>query len=254
VNSPAKRRPTVATKNDRTADRRVSAMNRPPQEDVLSPVTTSPTAGADRVRRAAVTLFRERGYHGTSMRTLSGRLHVEAPSLYYHFASKQDILFDILDRTLDDLLTGLGRAVAACEDPEGQLRAGVRFHVLFHTHRRAEAFLSHSELRSLTPANLRRIIAKRDQYEQVFRDVVAAGVKAGVFEVSDTKLTVIAILTMCTSVATWFSEGGRLDAHAIVDCYTEMILRSVGAARMAAGSESDTRRPPARKNLPVTLR
>jgi AcrR family transcriptional regulator len=253
-NPPAKRSRAVATRNNRKTDRRVSATNRLPEEDILSPVTTHPAAGADRVRRAAITLFRERGYHGTSMRTLSGRLRVEAPSLYYHFASKQDILFDILDRTLDDLLTGLGRAVAASEDPEGQLRAGVRFHVLFHTHRRTEAFLSHSELRSLTPANLRRIIAKRDQYEQVFRDVLTAGVKAGVFEVSDTKLTVIAILTMCTSVATWFSEGGRLDADAIVDCYTEMILRSVGAVRMAAGSESDARRPPSRKNVSAALR
>jgi hypothetical protein len=117
--------------------------------------------------------------------------------------------------------------------PEQRLRAAVRFHILFHAHRRGEAFLSHSELRSLTPGNLRRIIAKRDRYEQIFRDVLAEGVDTDVFDVSDIKLAVIAILTMCTSVATWFSEAGRLDASEIVDCYTEMILRAVAAVSPA---------------------
>jgi AcrR family transcriptional regulator len=228
------------------ADRRSAASDRSLRDDARSAVPTPP-AGADRVRRAAIALFRERGYHGASMRALAGRLRVEAPSLYYHFASKQDILFDILDRTVDELLTGLERAVAASTDPEGRLRAGVRFHILFHAHRRAEAFLSHSELRSLIPANFRRIIAKRDQYERVFRDVLTAGVEAGVFEVPDLKLAVIAILTMCTGVAAWFSEHGRLDADAIVDCYTEMIVRSVGAAPTA----TDQRLP---KGPPSALR
>ncbi len=184
-------------------------------------------AAPERILRAATALFRERGYHGTSVRTLARALRVEVPSLYYHFPSKQEILFALLDRTLDELLHGLGRAVAAAHGAEARFRAAVRFHVLFHAHRRHEAFLSHSELRSLTPANLRRIIAKRDDYERVFRDLLAAGVRAGVFHVPDVKLTAMAVLTMCTGVATWFFEGGRLAPEAIADRYVELIVRSV---------------------------
>ena len=44
---------------------------------------------AERILRAAIALFRERGYHGSSMRTLARALRMEAASLYYHFASKQ---------------------------------------------------------------------------------------------------------------------------------------------------------------------
>ena len=36
---------------------------------------------------------------------------MEAASLYYHFRSKQEILFAILDRILDDLLARLRAAV-----------------------------------------------------------------------------------------------------------------------------------------------
>ena len=58
---------------------------------------------AERILRAAVALFRERGYHGSSMRTLARALRMEAASLYYHFKSKQEILFAILDRTLEKI-------------------------------------------------------------------------------------------------------------------------------------------------------
>jgi AcrR family transcriptional regulator len=192
-------------------------------------VATTPerAVAPERILRAATALFRERGYHGTSMRTLARGLRMEAASLYYHFPSKQEILFAILDRTLDDLLAGLDRAVAAADGHRERLRAAVRVHVLFHAHRRHEAFLSHSELRSLTLANLRRVLAKRDQYEHVLRGLLTAGVRAGVFDVPDVKLAAMAVLTMCTGVATWFSEGGRLAPAAIADRYVEMILRSV---------------------------
>ena len=183
---------------------------------------------SDRILRSATALFAERGYHGTSVRTLARVLRVETPSLYYHFPSKQQILFAILDRTLDDLLDGLRRAVAAADDAAERLRAAIRFHVLFHARRRQEAFVSHSELRSLTPANLRRIVAKRDQYEQVFRDLLAAGVRGGVFRVPDVKLGAMAILSMCTGVATWYADGGRLAPEAIAGRYVEMIVRGVG--------------------------
>jgi AcrR family transcriptional regulator len=195
----------------------------------MATAATAPT-GSDRVRRTAIALFRERGYHGTPMRALAHTLRMEAGSLYYHVQSKQQLLFEILDRTLDDLLQGLEHATAGAAGPVDRLRAAVRFHVLFHAVRRDEAFLSHSELRSLTRQHLRRVIDKRDRYERVVRDLLAAGVRSGVFAVADVRLAAMAILTMCTGVASWFSEGGRLPPEAIADHYADMVLALVGAA------------------------
>src|SRR4030095_13136862 len=70
-------------------------------DEMVSRVRTQPSAGSDRVRRAAIALFRELAYHGTWRGARAARLRVEVPSLYYHFASKQDILLDILDGTVD---------------------------------------------------------------------------------------------------------------------------------------------------------
>lgn len=104
----------------------------------------------ERIRKAAITLFKERGYHGTPVRALASIVNIEAGSLYYHVRSKQQILFDNFARTMDDLLAGLRQAVDSEARPEARLRAGVRFHVLFHIERQSEAFISHAELRALT--------------------------------------------------------------------------------------------------------
>ena len=196
-----------------------------------SSVATLDRGGAsERIRRAAIALFKARGYHGAPVRALARLVRVEAASLYYHFPSKQEILADILTRVMDDLLEGLQRAIQGVKTPEERLRAAVRFHVLFHIERQDEAFLSHNELRSLTGPNLRRIIAKRDHYETMFRTLLGAGIKAGVFELRDVRLTSIAVLTMCSGVSDWFSRPGRLSPDAVADAYADKVLQLVSRA------------------------
>jgi AcrR family transcriptional regulator len=51
----------------------------------------------------AVTVFNERGYDGTSMDDLSRRLGISKSSIYYHVASKEELLQMALDRALDGL-------------------------------------------------------------------------------------------------------------------------------------------------------
>ena len=70
----------------------------------------------------------------------------------------------------------------------------------------------------------------------MFRGLLSVGARAGVFQVADVRLTAMAILTMCTGVATWFQDRGRLSPEAIADRYVEMILRSV--TRHPKGSPS----------------
>ena len=190
---------------------------------------TARLGSAARIRQAAVRLFKARGYHGTSVRDLAEALGIEPASLYHHFPSKEAILVDVFERTMDDMQDGLYQAVASATTPSAQLRNVVRTHVLSHIQRQDEAFVSHSELRSLTPAHHRRIIAKRDRYEQSMRDLLAAGVKAGEFEIADIGVTTIAILMMCSGVSDWFTRRGRLKPDKVADRYAEMVLRLVSA-------------------------
>lgn len=48
--------------------------------------------------QVAQTLFAQRGYRGTSLRDISGRIGIKAPSLLHHFSSKDDLYLAVLDR------------------------------------------------------------------------------------------------------------------------------------------------------------
>ena len=201
---------------------------------------------SERIRIAAIALFKARGYHGTPVRELAQAVRIETASLYYHFPSKQEILSDLFDRTMDALLEGLGQAIASGSNPEERLRTFVRFHVLFHIARQDEAFISHSEIRSLSARNRRRNIAKRDRYERMVRGLLTAGVRAGDFEIADVRLASTAILMMCSGVSDWFTGRGRLKGARVADRYADMVIRmvtgSAGPRARQQGVASPTRK------------
>ncbi len=46
----------------------------------------------ERILDVALELFTDQGFDGTSMREIAERLHISKPAIYYHFASKEEIL------------------------------------------------------------------------------------------------------------------------------------------------------------------
>ena len=195
----------------------------------VSKTSAGRNRSSDRIRAAAIALVRSRGYHGTSVREIAKAVKIEPASLYHHYSSKQAILVDLFSRPMDAMLEGIDVAVVGASTPRDQLRAAVRFHVLFHIARQDESFITHSELRSLTPRNQRMMIAKRDQYERKIRALLEAGVESGDFQIPDVKVTTIALLMMCSGVADWFTRRGRLAPAALADRYADMAMRLVKA-------------------------
>jgi AcrR family transcriptional regulator len=58
------------------------------QADVVLPGAST----RERILDVALDLFTDQGFDGTSMREIAERLHMSKPAIYYHFASKEEIL------------------------------------------------------------------------------------------------------------------------------------------------------------------
>lgn len=190
--------------------------------------------GAARIRRAALALFRERGFHGTTVRQLAEAAGMESASLYYHYASKHAILVDLFHHTMDALIQGVEQAIANQPGASERLRVAVLFHVHFHITHQDEAFVSHSELRALVDPHRDAIVAKRDRYELLFRDLLETGRRDGVFDIEDAALVSTAMLMMCSGVSDWFGAHGRLNADTVARRYADMALQLVRAGGNAA--------------------
>jgi AcrR family transcriptional regulator len=169
------------------------------------------------------------GYNGAPLREVASSVGIRMPSLYHHFSSKQDLLLEIMRRTMNDLTESVSEAIEGCDpsDPEKRLRAAITAHVVFHAERREEAFVTDSELRALDPRSRRAMASLRDKYEELFGRVIRDGREKGVFIDLDERLTINALLGMCSQVAIWYRSGGRLTIQEVASGYSNLFLMGV---------------------------
>lgn len=192
----------------------------------------------NQIRKAGCALLFRHGYSGMTMREIAASLHIKAASLYHHFPSKQHILFDVMNATVTELLEGLREITNSTEEPEIQLDAAIRWHVLFHTQRREEAFVSYSEMRSLEQENLRIVLKLRRDYERFFDNILKKGRRKGVFQFEELSVTRNCILTMCTATANWFSPEGPLSADEVAGQISRFVSSALVKGEAASLADS----------------
>jgi AcrR family transcriptional regulator len=173
------------------------------------------------IRKAGLDLIYRHGYEAMSLRRLAAEVGLREGSLYNHIASKQELLFSLVDDHMDQLLGALTQALHGVESGEARLKAFVTFHLRYHMQRPAEVFVINSELRSLDEKGLATIVAKRDSYEAVLIDILTP------FAGTDSRVAAKAIIAMLTGVCTWYRPGGRLSIDEIVLLYIRLVMDGV---------------------------
>jgi len=94
--------------------------------DTPSPATGGGLALASRRENligAATRLFGSRGFHEVSLDDIGAAAGIAGPSVYKHFSSKGEILFETLNRGAAVLQLGMIRAMSTAHTPEGALDA-----------------------------------------------------------------------------------------------------------------------------------
>ena len=181
------------------------------------------------VREAALTLFAQRGYHGTALRDIASAVGIRTPSLYNHIESKQELLRGILLSTTEQVWADFEAAIEGVADPGERLRRAVVTYALRHANHRREALIVNRDVESLSEPGRSEVMALRRRHERAVREIIVEGVGGGVFRVADPFLASFGILEMCVSVARWFDPDGPLSAEQIAAEHAEFALRLVGA-------------------------
>jgi len=187
---------------------------------------SAPTREA--IVRAALGLFAEYGYEGTSLRQLAERVGIEAGSLYNHISSKADLLADMIVYAIEEVLTGVqGILESAPSDPVERLRAATAAHIAFHCTQREQVIVLDREFRALPPERAEGVVEARDRYEALFADLVDRGVADGALRPHDTRLSSRAILRLGPGTALWFHPSGPSSAQEIGDFYADLFVRGL---------------------------
>ena len=179
------------------------------------------------IKAVAVDLFYRQGYFATSISDIAKGCGIQKASIYYHYPSKEDLLFFIMESTMDGLVEHLKAVLAGAEGVEGKMRAAVHGHVQFHLEQQKETFVASSELRGLSPDHYHVVVNKRDEYEGIFQNLIKEGRDQGVFDQGDLKILSYAILTLFTAGAFWFNPEGRLAVDDIAEIYENFVLKGM---------------------------
>jgi AcrR family transcriptional regulator len=184
---------------------------------------------ADEIVDVASRLFYERGYQSVSTRALAQAAGIQGGSLYHHFASKEEILYRIVQYGSGEFFAGLLPHLEA-EIPHAQrLERFVRAYVTDAQPRRYAIAVLFRDMAHLSPDHFVELQAVRRRFQQTVQRFLADGVAAGQFCVPDAKLAGIAILDLLKGVDAWMREPGRLSRRQVADTYAALILSLMGA-------------------------
>jgi AcrR family transcriptional regulator len=122
---------------------------------------------------AAARLFRTQGFQGTSVRDIVRAVDMLPGSLYYHFATKEDLLAEVYAEGVRRISARVRAAIEARPDPWARLEAACIAHL--------EAILEDDDYAQVVirvrpgdaPAAQPRLIALRDEYEALLARLVA---------------------------------------------------------------------------------
>ncbi|MDP2663403.1 MAG: TetR/AcrR family transcriptional regulator [Dehalococcoidia bacterium] len=183
--------------------------------------------GPEQVAEAAAKLFREKGYHGTSMQDIADAVGIHKGSLYPHIRSKDALLYQVINGSLQTTTQQLEAIAESSMSPLDKLREAVEGHIgSIVAHRdRVAVFLEASKY--LSPARRRSALKQQRRYESLIERILEEGVLAGQFRPCDAKVISFAILGMSNWVYRWYSSKGKLKITDLAKIFAELALYGV---------------------------
>lgn len=170
-----------------------------------------------RILREAAGLFRTLGYDGATMRDLAARVGIQSGSIFHHFASKEEILSEVMENAIVHLISRAEAARDEADTPAGRLRNLLRNEFRCFNEGPSDAFtvLFHQWER-LSPERQKPLLRYRTQYEAVWRSVLDDCAAIGRLKGDP------AILRRLIHGATvwsiyWFRPGKPLSTEALAD-------------------------------------
>lgn len=186
--------------------------------------------------REAASLFATRGYERTSLGAIASAIGISAPALYYHFDSKDEILYATLENTLAQLNAMSAQGVAAADpSPVAQLRAFVRAHVRHDVGNadimpmlNAGLYNVDQLIGGLPPARRRKLIQMQRSFLDRLREILNTGKDDGVFGFENVTTTAFAIIGIVDFAVYWFRTEGALSVEDLAEQYGDLAVRMAG--------------------------
>lgn len=171
-------------------------------------------------------LFVQCGYNGTTMREVAQALEMREIHLYPLLGTKENMLWEIVAR-IGRLFLTQARSVPRSISPAEQLHLLIYRHLEVVAQDRAQVQVFLHDWKFLGAEQRDEIQVMRETYDSYFYRVIEAGVKEGIFQVADTLLACLLVLSALHWTHQWFSGNDAFTFVRLADQYSMLLMRTL---------------------------
>ncbi len=175
----------------------------------------------------AAKLFYERGYSNVGMRLIAEGAGISVATLYYHFASKAEMLLQItlgVTKEFVDTLLPLLEGDTAMDERLSRL---VCSHIERRWERRYWVSTALRELRQLDPEWRAQVDGYLRHYFHTVQAFIERGVAEGIFSVNNPHVATLALFDMIHGINDWFQPEGALSITEMAALYAEYSVHNL---------------------------
>ncbi|KRE04377.1 TetR family transcriptional regulator [Bosea sp. Root381] len=192
----------------------------------------------DEIIRAAAEVFMEFGYAASTIDAVAERLGATKGRIYHYYRSKAELYFDVQIAAMELLLAEIEPLARSDGTPAERLRRmALRHTEILMIDSATQKVAVQGLERNLLAAEaarhvktLRQIVRMRDEYEQLFAEVIDAGIRSGAFVDLPPRLATKPLFGTLNWVTVWFTPRKlqrREDLTAIATTLTDYAMRGI---------------------------
>ncbi len=177
---------------------------------------------------------------GTSLQEIASEVGILKGSIYYYIKTKEDLLFEIVDRAQTLYLTTMeeDEETASASAPV-RLTAFIKRWITLTLKEQRGYRVAERSFTRLSPKRLKLVIERRDNFSDFVKSILIQGVKQGAFDPAvDVSLATITVFELLNSTQEWHQPKGRLSKENVAEWYAQFIVRGLGGPHWDAGAES----------------
>src|SRR2546428_2929196 len=182
----------------------------------------------NRIYEVAAEVFHRKGYDNTSMSDVARAAGLTKAGLYHHVASKESLLYTILDSGLDMTESYVVKPLEEIADPLQRLKTMIDLHLqLVLEERNLEVTGLLHECKTLSPADRTRINRRKKEYVKMSTKLIADVIKKYNITDLNPKLAAFALLGMLNWTYQWYKPSGSNSREEIVKHFQHIFLQGI---------------------------
>jgi AcrR family transcriptional regulator len=181
-----------------------------------------------RILSAAVDLFGQQGYDGTSVNQVIERAGVAKGGFYHHFASKESLLYEVYGDLITRQLAELDEILARGLAPAQTLRAAIDALVVSTAVSSAQALVFFREQGRLGGQRTVEYRAARRRCHDLILELIRRGQRDGAFAaVASAEMVTFTVFGVINELPIWYRPEGRQRPEQLARELSDLILAAL---------------------------